>query len=597
MSLRGDLSPEASADMPAAQLEVDRTRATHREIDMMKSRIESSEHLSSLKVSLVAALAVISERFTSLIARVEKMEQSSSAKKEKKAERKKFTKADIKGPQTDTFVHVAGMGLKDGEMKSTGMPETVGWSRDPMQEGRCAQNLSLDPVLVQFLCQAGLDPKTMSPAAIAEAKEFAEKENLHGVVREAEKRTQRKKKMVARSSSSVSMKGAASPRPKRRSSTTQQNKELQARIFELETLVREMYVQGEETRERVARMEEALAHLLGQKFDQPGHLDHLDHPGHLDHLDHLDHPGHLDHLPAAEQAGSQYQSAEQLIDNDHHQLISRQISAIMEQQRSHLEEEDEEVTQGEDPFNIPDEEEFFIARQTLRTTTNQTNMRNGALFGCSLLEQQLEEYETTSGKNVKIPPFVWKSVEKLESEQEYLETDGLYRVPGDVNKIQKIRAELDQNEWATFDGCADAAVIAGALKLFLRELPQPLLPYNLHRELVEAAKKTGPHGDDVARSMQVVLAKIDSTVVLDTLEVLVMHLGRVAEADNRMDIENLGLLFGQGFLWPDPMAPVDMQFFSDTANNCQVATALIRFRKEIFCQDPVVADRGSVQLD
>ena len=46
-------------------------------------------------------------------------------------------------------------------------------------------------------------------------------------------------------------------------------------------------------------------------------------------------------------------------------------------------------------------------------------------------------------------------------------------------------------------------------------------------------------------SFQVVLAKIDSTVVLDTLEVLVMHLGRVAEADNRMDIENLGLLFGQ----------------------------------------------------
>ena len=41
------------------------------------------------------------------------------------------------------------------------------------------------------------------------------------------------------------------------------------------------------------------------------------------------------------------------------------------------------------------------------------------------------------------------------------------------------------------------------------------------------------------------LAKINSPVVLDTLEVLVMHLGRVAEADNRMDIENLGLLFGQ----------------------------------------------------
>ena len=104
------------------------------------------------------------------------------------------------------------------------------------------------------------------------------------------------------------------------------------------------------------------------------------------------------------------------------------------------------------------------------------------------------QFQLANGKNIKIPPFVWKSVQKLESEQEYLETDGLYRVPGDKNKIQKIRAELNQvkidskpkntflqNEWETFEGCNDAAVIAGTLKLFLRELPEPLLPYNLHR--------------------------------------------------------------------------------------------------------------------
>lgn len=33
---------------------------------------------------------------------------------------------------------------------------------------------------------------------------------------------------------------------------------------------------------------------------------------------------------------------------------------------------------------------------------------------------------------------------KLESSQEYLETDGLYRVPGDAAKVQKIRVEVDQ---------------------------------------------------------------------------------------------------------------------------------------------------------
>ena len=56
----------------------------------------------------------------------------------------------------------------------------------------------------------------------------------------------------------------------------------------------------------------------------------------------------------------------------------------------------------------------------------------------------LLQCRTAAGKIVKIPPFVWKSVKKLESEQEYLETDGLYRVPGDAAKVQKIRVEVDQ---------------------------------------------------------------------------------------------------------------------------------------------------------
>ena len=95
-------------------------------------------------------------------------------------------------------------------------------------------------------------------------------------------------------------------------------------------------------KERVGRMEEALAQLLGQKLDQ---------------------------LAVGEQAGSQYQSAEQLI--DHNQSISHQVSAIMEQHRGLLEDEEEDLKQR-DPFNIPEEDEFFIARQSFRTTPNQS---------------------------------------------------------------------------------------------------------------------------------------------------------------------------------------------------------------------------------
>jgi len=424
-------------------------------------------------------------------------------------------------------------------------------------------NLALDPVTIQFLCHAGLDPTTMSPTAIAEAKAFAEKENLHGVVREAEKRTQRtKKKKVARSGSNVSMKGAPSPIMRCRNSTAQQtNNELQARVLELEALVREMHGQELEMRERLSRVEQLLIQVLGEK-----------------------------QLPR-EETQSQYQSAEQLLED--HQLSADQFDSAAGyrttvEQDSFMEEENEEdgMAQLADPYNIPEEEEFFLASQdSSRSTSNQNSLTDVAVFGSPLLEQRLEEFQTTTGKIIKIPPIVWKSIQKLESQQDYIETDGLYRVPGDKTKIQKIRADINQNNWETFDNCKDAAVIAGLLKMFLRELPEPLLPYDLHSELVKAAKKTGPYGDDVAKSMKVVLEKIDCPVVMDTLEVLAMHLGRVAEADNRMDVDNLGLLFGQGFLWPDPTAPVDMQFFAETANNCQVATTLIRFRDEIFCQD------------
>ena len=43
----------------------------------------------------------------------------------------------------------------------------------------------------------------------------------------------------------------------------------------------------------------------------------------------------------------------------------------------------------------------------------------------------------------------------------------------------------------------------------------------------------------------------------ETLEVVLNHLSRVAKADNKMDIDNIALLFGQVLLWPDNEAPMD----------------------------------------
>ena len=43
----------------------------------------------------------------------------------------------------------------------------------------------------------------------------------------------------------------------------------------------------------------------------------------------------------------------------------------------------------------------------------------------------------------------------------------------------------------------------------------------------------------------------------ETLEVVLKHLSRVAKADNKMDIDNIAMLFGQVLLWPDDQKPMD----------------------------------------
>jgi len=219
---------------------------------------------------------------------------------------------------------------------------------------------------------------------------------------------------------------------------------------------------------------------------------------------------------------------------------------------------------------------FLKKRPTYEEIKASGLIQDNSVFGCRLEHQRI-----IHGKTLQVPEFVWKCVEKLESDPTNLATEGIYRVPGDAAKIQKLRIDIDQGKWDSFEDCDDTHVLAGSLKLFLRELPDPLIPYAIHSECVKAAMGLGSYKNDVAQSLDAVLDKLD-IVERDTLEVVVKHLAKVAKAKNKMDIDNLGLLFGQVLLWPDPLAPLDMKLIAEAAKNVQVADALIRYSHKIF---------------
>ncbi|KAM4588420.1 rho GTPase-activating protein 15 isoform 2-T4 [Odontesthes bonariensis] len=176
------------------------------------------------------------------------------------------------------------------------------------------------------------------------------------------------------------------------------------------------------------------------------------------------------------------------------------------------------------------------------------------VFGCSL--EMLCERERST-----VPRFVKLCTETVE--RRGLDTDGIYRVSGNLAVIQKLRflvnheravttdgrymfpAELVQEEKLNLDGneWEDIHVITGALKLFFRELPEPLVPYGFFTDIVETVKMSD-YVEKVDRLKCLVLNMPPPNH--DTLQFMCRHLRRVLEYSdtNRMTSQNIAIVFG-----------------------------------------------------
>jgi len=184
---------------------------------------------------------------------------------------------------------------------------------------------------------------------------------------------------------------------------------------------------------------------------------------------------------------------------------------------------------------------FLKRRPTHEELKAQGIIKDSSVFGCSLFHQKM-----TSETHSQIPEFLYKAIKKLEEDPENLATTGIYRVPGDVAKVQKIRIEVDQENYATFEKTDDIHVLAGCIKLFLRELPDPLIPYVHHKAFVRAAMGVGVHKQDIARGLEEIIDKLDP-VEQDTLYFVVDHLGRVAKAENKMGVTTWAFSSGRSY--------------------------------------------------
>ncbi|XP_039894462.1 rho GTPase-activating protein 12-like isoform X3 [Simochromis diagramma] len=185
---------------------------------------------------------------------------------------------------------------------------------------------------------------------------------------------------------------------------------------------------------------------------------------------------------------------------------------------------------------------LLTGRPTLQTVKDKGYIKD-QVFGCALSSLCQRE-------NTTVPNFVKMCIDNVENNG--LSVDGLYRVSGNLAVIQKLRFAVNHDEKVNLsDGkWEDIHVTTGALKMFFRELPEPLFTYSLFHDFVSAIK-ISDHKHRVQSIKELVrqLPKPNH----DTMQALFKHLRKVIDygEENRMTTQSVAIVFGPTLLRPE----------------------------------------------
>uniref|UniRef100_A0A3B4U165 Si:ch211-247j9.1 n=1 Tax=Seriola dumerili TaxID=41447 RepID=A0A3B4U165_SERDU len=103
--------------------------------------------------------------------------------------------------------------------------------------------------------------------------------------------------------------------------------------------------------------------------------------------------------------------------------------------------------------------------------------------------QRLEEtvlYERRYG--VRLVPLVVEQCVTFIRERGLHEV-GLFRQPGQASLVKELQQAFDSGERPSFDSSTDVHTVASLLKLYLRQLPEPLVPHSCYQDFLLCGQK------------------------------------------------------------------------------------------------------------
>ncbi|XP_066990813.1 rho GTPase-activating protein 45-like isoform X16 [Macrobrachium rosenbergii] len=202
--------------------------------------------------------------------------------------------------------------------------------------------------------------------------------------------------------------------------------------------------------------------------------------------------------------------------------------------------------------------------------------RKMTTFGVDLA-QHLTETSTP------VPHLVLKCVAEIDNRGTKIK--GIYRVSGVKSRVEKLCQAFENGAHLVDLTDQHPNVIANVLKLYLRQLPEPLLTFRLYPEFIRIAKECPPGGGTEARTTEELrdLVRRLPRHHLNCLAVLMHHLHRVTTNAhlNNMPSSNLGIVFGPTLLRTSE-GSASLSSLVDTVHQTRAIELLIMFANEIF---------------
>ncbi|XP_054981824.1 rho GTPase-activating protein 39 isoform X3 [Sorex araneus] len=121
------------------------------------------------------------------------------------------------------------------------------------------------------------------------------------------------------------------------------------------------------------------------------------------------------------------------------------------------------------------------------------------------------------------------------------QTEGIFRVPGDIDEVNALKLQVDQ--WKVPTGLEDPHVPASLLKLWYRELEEPLIPHEFYEQCIA-------HYESPEAAVAVVhaLPRINRLVLCYLIRFLQVFVQPANVAITKMDVSNLAMVMAPNCL-------------------------------------------------